>query len=263
MDVLLFSLDLPYATAAMRAGMAGIIVDWEWRGKSRRQIGQDTEINCGTPDDLRRMRAAFPGHLVCRINNQPDVRAQETRLAIALGANEIWLPMVRTVAEVVECLRIVDGQAELGILAETREAFGLAKELAQLPLSRVYVGLHDLRIDTGSGTLFAPLCDGRIDRFRDAYDGRFGFAGITHPDGGRPIPQRLLLGEMARLGCDFGVARRAFRADVSPSDIAATLAGIASAIRQLDRRAPSQIAHDRHLLFQATATAAAECSPCA
>lgn len=262
MDVLLFTFDLGYASAAMRAGVAGVVVDWEWRGKSRRQIGQDTEINCGTPDDLRRMRAAFPGHLVCRINNQPDTRTHEARLAIALGADEIWLPMVRNLVEVVECLRVIDGKAELGILAETRDALDLAKDLSKLPLSRVYVGLHDLRIDTGGGTLFAPLCDGRIERFRDAYTGRFGFAGITRPDGGRPVPQRLLLGEMARLGCEFGVARRAFRADVPPVDIASTLASIEAEVARLNRRDASQIEHDRGLLVQATTTAVAECSPC-
>jgi hypothetical protein len=82
MEVLLFVLDFDYAVAAMQAGMAGVVVDWEWLGKSERQEGWDTEINRGTPGDLARMRAAVSGKLICRINNQARARVEETRLAL-------------------------------------------------------------------------------------------------------------------------------------------------------------------------------------
>jgi hypothetical protein len=248
MDVLLFTLDHRYGAAALAAGVAAVVVDWEWSGKAERQDGRDTEINSGTPEHLARQRAAHTGSIVCRINNTPEARVSEARSAVALGAGEVWLPMVRSVDEVTEVLRAVGDAAEVGVVAETREALAMGRALSLLPLSRVYIGLHDLRIDRGSTSLFEPLVDGTTERFRNVYRGPLGFAGITRPERGVPVPQRLLLAEMVRLGAAFGVARRAFRADVPAEEIGAALAAIDTAVAELSRRNDAQIALDRREL---------------
>lgn len=213
-DLLLFCRDISYAQASVQAGMNAIVVDWEWRGKDDRQRGRGTEINYGTVAEFRNIREAVPGHVICRVNNLPAIRQQEVREAADLGADEIWLPMVRHISEVEECLETLDGRASLGVLVETREALEIGPVLEQLPLTRVFIGLNDLHIDLGTANLFTVLCDGTIERFRQQYHGRFGFAGFTVPGKGNPVPCRLLLAEMARLSCSFAVARRAFRADV-------------------------------------------------
>ena len=236
LDIVLFTLDIDYAAAAVRAGVAGVVVDWEWRGKAARQQGRDTQINHGTQEDLTRVRARCAGPVICRINNQPEARLREARLAVELGADEVWLPMVRSIAEVRECLDAVGDQAAVGMMLETRDALALGRELAQLPLSRVYVGLNDLCIDSSKANLFEPLIDGTIERFRDSYSGPLGFAGVTRPERGAPIPQRLLLAEMARLDCSFGVARRAFHADVALDEIGQVLTDIAATWRSIEAR---------------------------
>ena len=260
MDVLLFALDPGYASAALGAGMSGIVVDWEWRGKVLRQEGAGTEINRGTTEDLARMRSAITGHLICRINNEPSTRIIEAQQALELGANEIWLPMVRDLDEVVECLRAIDGKAELGVLVETRAALELGRELSKLPLARVFAGLNDLRLDTGGIGLFDPLVNGMIDRFRDSYEGRFGFGGITRLNAGWPVPQRILLAEMARLRCDFGVARRSFRADVGAGEIAGALSSIDAEMERLKQRGLEDIALD-HARLKEAASASVEMAP--
>lgn len=248
LDVVLFALDVDYASAAMRAGTAAVVVDWEWRGKATRQQGRDTQINYGTQEDFARVRANCAGHLICRINNQPEVRVREARLAVELGADEVWLPMVRNVAEVRECLDAVGDRAAVGMMLETRDALALGREMTELPLSRVYVGLNDLCIDLRKANLFEPLVDGTIERFRDSYSGRLGFAGVTRPECGAPIAQRLLLAEMARLDCSFGVARRAFHADVAKEEIGQALADIAATWRSLEARtAPARDADHTQL----------------
>jgi hypothetical protein len=236
LDVVLFALDVDYAAAAEREGVAAVVVDWEWRGKAVRQHGRDTQINYGTQDHLTRARARCAGHVICRINNQPGVRVREARLAVDLGADEVWLPMVRSIAEVRECLDAVGNRASVGMMLETRDALALGGEITQLPLSRVYVGLNDLCIDEGRENLFEPLVDGTIERFRESYSGPLGFAGVTRPERGAPIPQRLLLAEMARLDCSFAVARRAFHADVKPEEIGQALSDIAVTWRSLEAR---------------------------
>ena len=267
MKVLLFSHDPAYSAAAIAGGIEAVIVDWEWSDKAARQVGRGTEINRGTTADLAAAVAVAPARTICRINNT-DARAHECRTAIAHGAAEIWLPMVREVGEIEACLRAIDGRAALGALVETRAGMRLGRALRSLPLSRVYIGLHDYRIDAGGRGLFDPLVDGTLDRFRDDYDGAFGVAGITLPEGGSPVPQRLLLAAMARLRCGFGVARRSFRADVPAPAIAAALARIGQSMTALHARGAAQVASEhaqlaRRLDALAAADAATEsaCAP--
>jgi hypothetical protein len=237
LPLLLFTHEPKYGAAAIDAGVAGIVVDWEARGKAARQGGVDTEVNLGTAEDLAAMRSVVAGHLVCRINNEPGTRRADLRLACDLGANEVWLPMVRRVDEVEDCLGGLPAGVALGVLAETREALRMGRALGELPLARVFVGLNDYRIDRGHRGLFDPLVDGTLERFRDEFGGALGFAGVTDPERGRPLPQRLLLAEMARMRCAFGVARRSFRADTPQAALAAT-------VRRIDREYAALLARD-------------------
>lgn len=256
LELLLFTHDADYARAAVAGGIDAIVVDWEWRGKSVRQAGRDTEINRGTDEDLSRLREAVPAAtLICRINNDLDeVRARELDRAVALGADEIWLPMVRTLGEVTSSLARLGGRARLGVQVETRDALDLGPALERLDLARVYVGLNDLHIDLAREHLFEPLVDGTVERFRATYDGRFGVAGFTHPAQGHPVPCRLLLAEMARLRCDFAVARRSFRADVAVAEIPGAVDAVRRCHAALVAREPEMQHADHAGLQQAIAT---------
>jgi hypothetical protein len=247
-EILLFSLDVRYACAALRAGVSGVIVDWECVDKDGRQKGYDTEINRGGAADLHAMRAAATGPVLCRINNHPDLWKVEVRRAIALGADEIWLPMVRTIREVETCLDAIDGRVPLGVLVETRAALDLGRALSALPITRVYIGLNDLHIDQGRAHPFEALVDGTLDTFRDTYDGALGFGGVTLPELGHPLPQALLLAAMARLGCRFGVARRSFRRDVPADRLTESIAAIGRCFAALSGRSSPEVARDHEVL---------------
>ena len=116
------------------------------------------------------MRAATDGRLLCRINGFGPWTGGEVDEAIARGADEILLPMVRTPEEVDRTLDLVAGRCGLGILVETQDAVDRVGALARRPLSRIYVGLNDLRIDRRSDQLFRPLVDGTVDAVRAAGD---------------------------------------------------------------------------------------------
>jgi hypothetical protein len=217
-DLFLFTVDPAWGADVVAAGAAGIVVDWERRGKHRRQLGEGTQINTDTPVDLSRMRAATSGRLLCRVNGYGPWTAGEVDDAVARGADEVLLPMVRTAEEVDRTLDLVAGRCGLGILVETRDGVARAAELAARPLSRVYVGLNDLRIDRGSDQLFAPLVDGTVAAVRAAVDRPFGVGGLTLPEGGFPVPAWLLAAELVRLGADFTFLRRSFTADMAGRD---------------------------------------------
>ena len=68
-ELLVFTTDPRFARRVLGAGAAGVVVDWERRGKSRRQLGEGTEVNEHTPEDLARVRAAAPGaRVLCRVD---------------------------------------------------------------------------------------------------------------------------------------------------------------------------------------------------
>lgn len=251
MNIVLFTHDPVYAGAASRAGVHALVVDWEQRDKHRRQAGFDTEINQAGPDELRAVRRAAPeARIICRINNHPDTLADEATLAQELGADELLLPMVKTTGEIERALETLRPGVSLGILAETPDAISLGTQLAAYPLARVYVGLNDLHILRGQGHLFSPLTDGTLDRLRSDWTGHLSVAGVTLPDRGSPLPCRVLMGELARIGCDYLVGRRSFRRDIPPERIAEGLAAIHEEWSRLTARDARQIAEDRVLFLQ-------------
>lgn len=251
----LFSADPDVVTRYTVAGVDGFVVDWENRGKWARQEGADTEINADTPEDLRRVRAATPLQIVCRVNPPGPWTPGEIEEAVAGGADEVLLPMVRNPEDVLETLRCASGRCGVGILVETVDAVRRAAELARLPISRVYVGLNDLAIERRSRSIFEPLVDGLIEGIRPLFPVPFGLAGLTVPEAGRPIPCRLLIGEMARLGCAFSFLRRSWRRDVAGRDPQTELLRVRSALAQAGRRSSAEIGRDRADLAGSVAAA--------
>ncbi len=244
-ELLLFATDADLIRRAVGAGVDGIVVDWENRGKEDRQQGADTQINYQTVEDLRRVRAATEALVICRIDGFGASTGVEVEAAVDAGADEILLPMVRSVTEVEKVQRAVADRCSLGILVETEEAIRAATELGRLPLSRVYVGLNDLAIQRQTQNLFTAVADGTVETVRREFPMRFGFAGLTLPDRGFPIPCRLLIGEMARLRSGFGLLRRSFLADTDGQNLADAVAQIRNALAAAERRAPEQVDRDR------------------
>ena len=253
MDLFVFTADPRRAFAVVAAGAAGVIVDWERRDKARRQEGADTQINEDTAEDLARVRAATAGRVLCRVNGPGPWTPDEIALAADLGADEVLLPMVRTAGDVDLALDAAAGRCGVGILIETRDAVDRVGELTERPLSRVYVGLNDLRIDRGADMLFEPLVDGTVEAVRSAVTVPFGVAGLTRPDAGSPVPSRLLAAELVRIGADFTFLRRSFHADTAGRNLSVEIPRIQAGCAAAGRRTASRIFADRAELVAAVA----------
>ena len=229
-QLFLFAHTPSVAAAAETAGIDGLVVDWENRGKDHRQAGFDTEINAHTREHLRSVRGATRLPVVCRLNGYGTWTAEEIEAALGDGADELLLPMVRCPDEAARALDAVRGRAGFGVLIETDAAIRCRVALARMPLSRIYLGLNDLAIDRGSANIFEALLDGTVDAVRRDVGLPFGFAGLTVPHLGRPVPCHLLIDEMARLRCSFTFLRRSFLRDVSPADFGRAIEQIRGAL---------------------------------
>lgn len=251
MQLFLFTTDVEYARQSLAAGIDGLVVDWEHLGKQGRQAGADTEINHDTLEDLLRLRRSIDAPILVRIHAAGDATEREVEEAIGGGATEILLPMVRRVEDVELALNLVAGRCGLGILIETKEAVAIARDLCTLPLSRVYVGLNDLAIDRGLANIFTSVADGTVERVRRNCDLPFGFAGLTHPAEGAPVPCRLLISEMVRLGCAFSFLRRSFRRDSSRYGAAEVVRALRAELDAARGRSADESVAARHALASA------------
>jgi hypothetical protein len=246
-----FSTNPERIAEAVAAGIDTIIVDRETLGKVDRQAGADTQVNRDTMDDLRRVRQATQGPVACRINRFHESTAREVEEALAAGAGEVFLPMVRTVSEVESALRLVAGRCALSILVETTAAVACSHRLARLPVSRVYVGLNDLAIDRGSVNIFDSVADGTVEQVRREFSVPFGFGGLTLPDRGSPIPACLLIGEMARLDCSFSFLRRSFERDTAGLRLQPLVPRIRAALLQAAARSAAEVQRDHEQFLMA------------
>jgi hypothetical protein len=255
-ELFLFSTQPGLIREAVAAGIAGIIVDWESRGKQSRQESWDTEINADTPRDLEVVRQATSARVICRLNGSGETTPAEIEAAVSRGVDEILLPMVRSTAEVKRVLQMARGRCGVGILVETVAATRIARDLGMLPLSRVYVGLNDLAIDRGLKSIFESVTDGAVERTRENFHVPFGFGGATLPDCGSPVPCQLLLGEMARMKCGFTFLRRSFHRDIRGRDLAFEVPRIHQAIARAFARTPSMQSDDRDAIRRIVASIA-------
>ncbi len=253
----LFSTDAALIRHAVSAGVDEVVVDWEQSGKRSRQARADTHIGNDTPEDLRRVRASTDAPVLCRINGYGATTASEVETAVEAGADELLVPMVRSPVEVEAVIERADGRCGVGILVETVDAVRRAADFARLPLSRVYVGLNDLAIERGSRSIFEAVADGTVERVRASFSVPFGFAGLTLPDRGAPIPCRLLMGEMVRLGCSFSFLRRSFHADLRHVGLAQAVAAIRAGLAAAARRSHHDVEDDHLALLQEVAAASA------
>jgi hypothetical protein len=257
-ELLLFSTERDFVLEAVEAGVDGIIVDWELDGKLRRQAQADTEINHDTVDDLRRVRSWVDIPVTCRINPPGKQTERELEAAIDAGADEVFVPMVRSPDELARIIDMAGERCGVGALIETTAAVACTSELAKLPVSRFYVGLNDLAIERRSSSIFDAIADGTVERVRSAVPGPFGFAGLTAPEGGHPIPCRLLISELVRLNSTFSFLRRSYRRDARGQDQAALISRIRSALAAARNRTPAEVGRNSRELEEAIAAWSAE-----
>jgi 2-keto-3-deoxy-L-rhamnonate aldolase RhmA len=243
----LFTTSAELAAQAEAAGIDGLVVDWERRGKTARQQGYDFEINRQGVREVRRIAKACRLPVLVRINPLGPKTSDELRRALDAGAREIMLPMARHAGEVEKFLALVDNRAETVVQIETQDLVNDLAGLAGLPWTRAYIGLNDLQISRGQrGHIWSGVADGTVEKIYQSLPGRaIGFGGITVAEGGSPLPFAQLFAEMIRLGCSLSFLRRTFHREIAGRDLAAEIAAIRQLETKLQARSSAKIARDR------------------
>ena len=208
------------AEIAEASGVDWIFLDMEFIGKDARQGGFDTVQNHHTVNDIANIKAAVKkAKVLVRVNPihkaLPDYPSSKDEIdaSIAAGADILMLPFFKTVEEVKEFIRLVDGRAKALLLMETVEAANLLDEILEVPgIDMIHLGLNDMHLELGMKFMFELLANGTVEKLGNKIKAKgipFGFGGIATLDGGA-LPGSMVLKEHVRLGCSIVIVSRSF-----------------------------------------------------
>lgn len=246
LDLYLFTTAPAMAERSVDAGVDGVVVDWESKGKAARQRGYDTDTGGDTPEDLEAVAATAKGGVLVRVDADPGLMPLHIEKALSLGATSLMLPVAESPDDVARFLDVVRGRARTVIQIETQRLVMCCESLMDLPWDAAYIGLNDLMISRGSRWLWQPLVDGTVEGIFGRLPGRkIGFGGVTALAGGSPLPFVSLLGEMARLGCAMSFLRRSFHRDIVGRSLHAEIEAIRAVWRCLRARSDEAVERDR------------------
>ena len=202
------------ASIARDSGVDRIFLDMEFIGKTERQCGLDTVLNCHTIEDIIRVRDSVPDiELLVRSNKIYDNSENEINDIIHAGADVVMLPYFKTVEEVSTFVSIVARRAKVCLLVETPEAVELIDDVLNLDgIDEVHIGINDLSIGYGKKFLFEVLEDGTVDYLCKKCSMKnipYGFGGIASLGRGL-LPSEYVIMEHYRLGSRMAILSRSF-----------------------------------------------------
>lgn len=212
--------DPTVAVIAEKAGVDRIFVDMEYIGKSARQGGMDTVQHHHTTADVRRIRACLSeAELLVRINpihkesGLYTSSEEEINDVIQAGADFLMLPYFKTVEEVKEFIRLVNGRAKTMLLLETPEAVEIVEELFKLDgIDQIHIGLNDLSLGYKKKFMFQLFIDGTVESLCEKFREKqitFGIGGIASLGKGM-LPAEYIIREHYRLGSTCAILSRSF-----------------------------------------------------
>ncbi len=208
------------AQIAESAGVDRIFVDLEYIGKAERQDNMDTVQSHHTVEDVKIIADAITtAELLVRINPIHNATAdytsskEEIDAVIKNGAKILMLPYFKTLQEVKEFLKMVDGRAKTMLLIETPEAVEIIDEILMLDgIDYIHIGLNDLSLGLGKKFMFELLSDGTVERLCTKFSEKgipYGFGGIASLGKGM-VPAEMIIKEHYRLGSTCAILSRSF-----------------------------------------------------
>lgn len=208
------------AIIADEAGVEYIFIDMEYIGKSERQKNMDTVQSHHTVSDIYKIKKVVKkSKILVRCNpihnatKEYGSSSEEINAVLAAVPDMIMLPYFKTVDEVKEFIRIVDGRAKTMLLLETPEAVEKLDEILLLPgIDYIHIGLNDLSLGYKKHFMFDILADGTVDRICAKIKEKnipFGFGGIASLGHGI-VPSEIIIKEHYRLGSSFAILSRSF-----------------------------------------------------
>lgn len=202
------------ALIAEKYGVERVWVDLEVLGKEERQKGMNTVKSKHSIDDIRKIKPLLTtAEMLVRVNPWNENSIFEVEQVIAAGADIIMLPMWKSVTDVRNFLKTVDGRCKTSLLLETKEAVDCLDEVLKIGgMDEIHIGLNDLHLSYGLEFMFELLSNGTVQMLTDKIKLSgipYGFGGIARLGCG-DLPAEKIIMEHYRLGSSRAILSRSF-----------------------------------------------------
>ena len=219
MEYILITNSPDIAMYAQDCGVHRIMVDLEIKGKRERQGHLDTVISCHDLSDIAKVRDVVKtSKLIVRVNPIDNESQDEISKVIDMGADIVMLPMFKSVSEVTNFVKYVNGRAKCCLLLETPAAVARIDQILEVPkIDEIHVGLNDLHLGFGLDFMFELLSGGVVEYLSKKINNAnitFGFGGIARLGKGA-VDSSLILSEHHRLNSRMVILSRDFYGGVA------------------------------------------------
>lgn len=225
------------ALIAEKNGVDRIWIDLEILGKEERQIGLNSVKSHHSIEDIKIISPLLTSaDMLVRINPINPKSKNEIDKVIASGADIIMLPMWKSLDDVLQFLKIVDGRVKTTLLLETKEAVDCVDDVLSIGgFDEIHIGLNDLHLSYGLSFMFELLSNGIVETLCRKFEHHgipYGFGGIAKLGSGL-IPAEMIIKEHYRLGSTRAILSRSFCNTEEITDIAEIEKAFAENIVQL------------------------------
>lgn len=202
------------ALIAQKYGVDRIWVDLEFLGKEERQHGLNTVKSQHTINDIKNIKPFLTtSEMLVRINHWYDGSINEIHEVVNAGADIIMLPYWKTVEEVKNFVKAVNGRCKTTLLLETKEAVECIDEVLKFGgFDEIHIGLNDLHLSYGLTFMFELLSNGTVEMLCEKFKSAgipYGFGGIAKLGDGL-LPAEKIIMEHYRLGSSRAILSRTF-----------------------------------------------------
>ena len=202
------------AQIAEKNGVQRIWIDLETLGKEERQKNLNTVKSHHCIHDVEAISNVLTtSEVLVRVNPINPGSEEEINRVIAAGADMIMLPMWKTVDDIKQFLRFVNGRVKTTLLLETKESAECLDQVLEFGgFDEIHIGLNDLHLSYGLTFMFELLSNGTVESLcrKIAATGiPYGFGGIAKIGEGT-LPAELIVKEHYRLGSTRAILSRSF-----------------------------------------------------
>lgn len=207
--------NLGVALVAQKNGVDRVWIDLETEGKEERQRGLNTVKSKHSIEDIKKIKPYLStSKLLVRINPWSKRSPKEIDEVVNAGADIIMLPMWKSVSDVHNFIKCVNGRCKTLLLLETIDAEKCLDDVLMHPgIDEIHIGLNDLHLEYKLPWMFLLLANGKVEEICNKIRKHgipFGFGGIGRMDSGLiPSPEEIIL-EHFRLGSTGVILSRSF-----------------------------------------------------
>lgn len=223
---LIFSLNnLQLASEVCSHGVSNFVVDWEdlLRKYPHSSLDDKKEIL-----DMFRKRLKSQ-YIIARTIASGEQTEHDISIAVNSGANEVMISGITEIDQIYHFKHLLEHtNVSLSVVLETKQLLAEAKQLSQIDLSRIHLGLFDLTNSLGFKSIFNLLSSGVIESTFELLSQSHKLSALSiSPDlDSLPISAHLVAAKMVSMGASYMFLRRSFYESLAEFSIVEALNSI-------------------------------------